>query len=107
MKVLCLGRKGDSRSACLAWMLKQLGHDAIAVGMRCMGKDTRIMMLDWADIIVLLHEKCGEGVAREYWGKLKMWPIDKDIWFKGFDPGLVEILKTHMKRDGLWPENLA
>ena len=104
-KILCLGRKGDSRSVALAWMLKQIGHDAIAVGMRCMGKDTREMMLKWADMIILLHEKCGEGVAQEYWSKLKMWPIERDIYFKGFDEGLLKILETHMRRDGLWPES--
>lgn len=101
MKILCLGRKGDSRSVCLAWMLKQLGHDAVAVGMRCMGKDTREMMLKWADVIVLLHEKCGEGVAEEYWPKLKIWPIGRDTYFRGFDPVLIDILQIHMRRDGL------
>jgi hypothetical protein len=105
MKILCLGRKGDSRSAVLAWILKQLGHDAIAVGMRCMGKDTRIMLLDWADLILLLHEKCGEGVAQEYWGKLKVWPIGKDVYFKPPDQALIDILEVHMRRDGLWPQD--
>lgn len=103
MKILCLGRKGDSRSVALAWLLKQLGHDAIAVGMRCMGRDTRKMMLDWAEMIILLHEKCGEGVPQEYWSKLKMWPIERDVWFKQPDKDLIDILRTHMKRDGLWP----
>ena len=102
MKILCLGRKGNSRSAALAWLLKQRGHDAIAVGMRCMGRDTREMMLDWAEVVILLHEKCQEGVPREYWHKLKVWPIGRDVYFQGFNNVLLELLEIHLKREGLW-----
>jgi hypothetical protein len=101
MKILCLGRKGDSRSAALAWLLKQKGHDAIAVGMRCMGSDTRKMMLDWSDKIILLHEKCGEGVPEEYWSKLKIWEVGRDTYMRNFDPLLVERLVNNIEKEGL------
>ncbi len=101
MKILCLGRKGDVRSVALAWLLKHRGHDAIAVGMRCMKKDTRKMMLDWADLIILLHEKCQEGVPEEYWGKLKIWQVGRaDQYFKGFNKRLIKLLETYLKREG-------
>jgi hypothetical protein len=99
-RVLCLGRKGDMRSAALAYLLKLRGHDAIAVGMRTMGRDTRKMMLDWADEIVLLHEKCGEGVPREYWPKLRMWEVGRDVYSKRFHDKLIKMLEAHIERDG-------
>lgn len=101
MKILCICRKGDSRSTALAWLLKRKGHDAIAVGMRCMGRDTRKMMLDWAELILLLHEKCGEGIAQEYWHKTKVWPIGKDDSFSKFNESLLEQLNIHIKREKL------
>jgi len=101
MKILCLGRKGNSRSVALAYLLKQRGHDAIAVGMRHMGKDTRKMMLAWADLIILLHQKCGEGVPQEYWHKLKMFPVGRDVYFQGFSEALIGLLEIHLKREKL------
>ena len=102
MKILCLGRKGDSRSVTLAWLLKRRGHDAIAAGMRCMGKDTRMMMLNWADLIILLHQKCQEGIPQDYWHKLKVWPVGRDVYFQGFNEALIHLLKIHMKRENLY-----
>lgn len=101
MKILCVGRKGNSRSVVLAYLLKLKGHDAIAVGMRCMGRDTRKMMLDWADLIVVLHEKCQEGIPEEYWGKTRIWEVGPDIYLKGFDENLTYMLETNMKRESL------
>jgi len=102
MRILCLGRKGDVRSVALAWLLKGAKHDAIAVGMRCMSKDTRKMMLDWADLIILLHEKCQEGVSEEYWDKLKIWQVGRsDKYFREFDKQLIEILGKYIKREKL------
>jgi|26BtaG_2_1085354.scaffolds.fasta_scaffold01759_5 hypothetical protein len=101
-KILCLGRKGDVRSAALAWLLKQKGYDAIAVGMRCMGKDTRKMMLDWADLIILLHAKCEEGVAKGYLHKLKSWGVGRwQPYFQGFNEHLINKLNIHIKREKL------
>lgn len=101
MKVLCLGRHGNSRSVALAYLLKRKGHDAIAVGMRCMRRDTRKMLLDWANLIVLLHEKCQEGVPDEYWSKLKIWEVGKDTYFKEFDEHLIELLNGYIESEKL------
>ena len=100
MKILCMGRHGNSRSATLAYLLKRREHDAIAVGMRCMGKDTRKMMLDWADLIILLHQKCQEGVPQDYWSKLKIWQVGRDRYFKP-NPVLVEMLEGYIEREKL------
>lgn len=100
MKILCLGRKGDSRSVVLAHLLKVKGHDAIAVGMRCMGKDTRKMMLNWADLIILLHQKCQEGIHQNYWHKLKIWQVGRDVYFKPHEI-LVKMLNGYIKREKL------
>ena len=100
MKILCLGRHGNNRASTLAWLLKTKKHDAIAVGMRCMGRDTRKMMLDWADLIILLHEKCGAGVSKEYWKKLKIWLVDITYSMK-YDIDLTELFESYIERDNL------
>ena len=102
MKILCLGRQGNSRSVTLAYLLKNRGHDAIAVGMRRMGKDTRKIMLDWADRIVLLHQKCQEGIPSEYWSKLIIWSVGREkAYWQDFHPGLISLFETLIKRDKL------
>lgn len=101
MKILCMGRQGNSRSVTLAYLLKGKGHDAIACGMRRVGRDTRKMLLDWADLIILLHQKCQEGIPQDYWHKLKIWPVGRDVYFQEPNKTLVELLEIHMKREGL------
>jgi hypothetical protein len=101
-KILCLGRQGNVRSVTLAYLLKNKGHDAIAVGMRRMGKGTRMMMLDWAEIIILLHQKCQEGVPSKYWPKLRIWPVGREkAYMRDYHQGLVELFEALIKRDKL------
>jgi len=102
MRILCLGRQGNVRSVALAWLLKGKGHDAIAVGMRRMDRGTRKMLLDWAELIILLHQKCQEGIPSEYWPKLKIWPVGREeAYFQGFHQGLIDLFKTLIERDKL------
>ena len=96
-----MGRQGNSRSVALAYLLKGKGHDAIACGMRRMGRDTRKMLLDWADLIVLLHQKCQEGIGQEYWDKLTIWPIGRDVYFQEPNQNLKDMLEIHIKREKL------
>ena len=101
MKILCLGRKGNNRSVALAGILKLKGHDAIAVGMRCMGRDTRKMMLDWADKIILLHNKCIEGVPRDYHGKLTKFHVSCVEKMPTFDVAVVSLIEGFVGKEGL------
>ena len=101
MKIVCLGRHGNSRSVTLAYLLKKRGHEAIAVGMRCMGRDTRKMLFDWADLIILLHQKCRAGVDQDYWGKTKIWQIGRDVYFREPDQRLVYMLNIYIEREKL------
>lgn len=101
MKILCIGRKGDNRSVALAWLLKQKGHDAIAVGMRRMGRDTRKMMLNWADLIIVIHAKCCEGVPKEYRHKMKKWTIPYSEAYPATNKDMLELLEALIKRDKL------
>ena len=101
MKILALGRKGNNRSVALAYLLKLKGHDAIAVGMRCMSRDTRKMMLDWADKIILLHNKCIEGVPRDYYNKLIKFHVNCVEEFPTFREGIIDSLKKFIEREKL------
>lgn len=101
MKILCLGRKGNNRAVALACLLKLKGHDAIAVGMRCMGRDTRKMMLDWAEKIILLHNKCIEGVPEEYHRKLTNFHVSCEETIPKFDDEMVKWFEAFIEKEGL------
>jgi hypothetical protein len=96
-----MGRQGISRSVTLAYLLKLKGHDTLAVGMRRMGRDTRKMVMDWAELIILLHQKCQEGIPQEYWPKLKIWEVGRDVYFQEPHAGLVEMLNVYIEREKL------
>ena len=101
MKILCLGRKGNNRAVALACLLKLKGHDAMSAGMRCMGRDTRKMMLDWADKIILLHNKCIEGVPRDYHDKLIKFHVNCVEEFPTFREGIIDTFKEFIEKEKL------
>lgn len=100
-KILCIGRKGNNRSVALAYLLKLRGHDAIAVGMRCMRRDTRKMMLDWAEKIILLHNKCIEGVPEEYHNKLITYHVGCVEKVPEFDKEMMRWMEAFVEKENL------
>jgi hypothetical protein len=101
VKILCFSRKGKSRAACLANLLHHRGHETIAVGARVLGRETRKMLFEWADRIILLHEKCETAIPDTYWDKLSIWEVGRDTYFKGWDEKLVGLYEKYIKRDRL------
>ena len=66
-----------------------------------MGRDTRKMMLDWADKIILLHNKCIMGVPREYHDKLIKFHVSCVEEFPTFREGIIDSLKEFIEKEGL------
>lgn len=100
MKVLCICQKGNSRSVALAWLLKQkYKMDAIAIGIRTCSQETKNLLYEWADAIILTDKKYTREIPERYTEKLKVWHVGTDIWFKGYDKGLVEMYRAYMRDD--------
>lgn len=89
MKVLCLCQKGNSRSVVLAWLLrKQFGHETLAAGMVAARRETRNMLYQWADRIILVVPRYQHWIPEEYRHKLRVIDAEGDP-FKGHDEALL------------------
>lgn len=104
MKILCLCRKGNSRSVALVWILKEkMGHEAIATGMEVISKETKEMLCDWAEVIILVLKKYKYQIPAKYQHKLKVWDVGPDtypdIYFRGFDKRLIRMFNDYIKSE--------
>ncbi|MBS3927484.1 MAG: hypothetical protein KGZ65_02565 [Sphingomonadales bacterium] len=56
MKVLCVCERGNSRSVCMTWLLKDhYGVEALACGITAITADTWRLLYSWADKVILMH----------------------------------------------------
>ncbi len=85
MKFLCICYGGNVRSVALAQVIKEAGHEAIAVGDKYISKDTIALLTTWADQTIDL---------RAY--------LPKDVWLSPRHPDLIkqvgEIWKSVARR---------
>ncbi len=101
LKILCVCRRGNSRSVALAYLLKKhVKQEAIAIGIRQHSASTKAMLYGWADLIILVDERFLPEVPQEYRNKLKVWHVGTDRFFKGFDKELVEMYKEFIRSEG-------
>lgn len=91
-KVLCLCRGGRVRSVAIKyWFIEQAPFDceALAAGLENNSLETREMLLDWADIVVIASKGLAETIGGDVAGLPKTIVLDigPDIWGTGC-PGL-------------------
>ena len=79
-KVLCICEGGNVRSVAMAQHLKEIGHEAIAIGYKYTSEETRKILYKWADRIVFL---------KDY--------IPIDLWHNPRDMILKELVKQIWK----------
>mgnify|MGYP001569968671 CR=1 FL=1 len=102
MKVLCLCKRGNSRSAQLAYILKDIhGINAMAMGIESNGDDILQMLGGWADKIVLVDKTFADRIPKEYRHKLKIWDVGEDRFFLGVHPELMQKYQDYIKNDPL------
>ena len=102
MKILCLCERGNSRSVALAWILKDhMGHNAIASGMRTMDDETKEMLYNWAERIILVDKTFEDEIPVEYKTKLKVWDVGPDRFFRGFEQSLLDTYVKYINEEGL------
>ena len=102
MKILVLCERGNSRSVALAWILKDhMGHNAIATGMRTTDDDTKKMLYDWAERIILVDKTFEDKIPEGYKSKLKIWDVGPDRFFRGFEQDLLDTYVKYINEAGL------
>ena len=104
MKILCICQQGNSRSVGLAFLLKNMGHDAVAIGIHSARRSTRRMLCKWADKIILVVPKYEHWIKPEFKHKLLLWDVGRDIYFAGWKNDLLEKYQQFMKDDPQWME---
>ena len=102
MKILCLCHRGNSRSVALAWILKDhMGQEAIATGMEIMSEETKKMLFDWAERIILVDKNFLPEIPEKYRDKLKIWDVGPDRFFRGFEQSLLDTYVKYINEEGI------
>lgn len=96
MRILTVCAEGINRSVAAKWLLQyrtidgQHEHEALSVGINCTSEQTRQMLYDWADRIILLDARFAADIPTD---KLVVWDVGEDRFFNGFHPELIDILR--------------
>lgn len=102
MKILCICDGGNSRSVGAAYLLKEEErHEAIAIGLARTTRETRKMLYEWADRIVLTVGKRRGYIPEEYVHKLRVWDVGPDTYFLGYKEELLSQLREYLKTNPL------
>ena len=103
MRILCLCQQGNSRSVALAFLLKRHYHaDALAAGLVTASKETLDMLYDWAEHIIVTDKELVAMVPENVQGKLHLWDVGTDIWFRRPARSLTRKLYDYMEQNVVW-----
>lgn len=100
-RILCVCEHGNSRSVALAYILKRQGYDAVAMGVATAGAETQAMLCQWADKVIVLDVRLLPQLKMQPEGKLKVYDLGDDIWFRNFRAELMTILNGFLEREPL------
>lgn len=99
-KILTICAMGNSRSVALAFSLKEMKYDAIAMGIEIASDDTQKMLFEWANKIILVDKRFEHKIPEIYKEKLLIWDVGGDRFFRGFEPELMDMYTTYWKMEG-------
>ena len=100
MKILCMCQRGNTRSAALAYLLKDFyGHDAIAAGWQSNGFEIRKVLSDWADVVIVMQPDMVVCVDEPNRNKVRVLDVGPDTYLHSRDPVLLEKLQVMIQRE--------
>jgi len=111
MKIVTMCQGGHVRSVALKYILRYLNaghHDVIACGWEGNTLETRRMLFDWADVIVIMEPQFEEHVPSEFHCKadgtrrLFCYNVGPDRFGTPFHPELQDLLMSMIKQHGLF-----
>lgn len=90
-KILIQCQGGQVRSVAFKFLLTyRYGHEALTCGWESNSPETRRMLYDWADTIIVV-EGCYAGkVPEEYQDKMMVLEVGPDVYGNAFHPVLQE-----------------
>lgn len=98
MKMVCMCQGGNSRSVACAFLMKyEYGHDALSLSWQANSDETKNMLFDWADAIIVMTEDFTQYVPTKYWAKLAVVDVGDDIWGNGLHPDLLNKIRGLLK----------
>lgn len=97
MKYLCVCEGGNVRSVTLAYILKdERGLEALAMGWKPNSDETKQMLYEWADTIIVMQAAFEDKIPQEYRGKVIVCDVGPDRWGRSLDPGLGDLIRERL-----------
>lgn len=102
-KILTMCAGGHVRSVGLKYLLKyKYGHEALACGQDANSLETRNMLCDWADYIIVVTKDYLPEVPEKYKDKLICYEIGPDRFGYAFNSELLGICDNLIQQHGLF-----
>lgn len=102
MKILALCAAGNVRSASLSATLRfSYNKDALSAGLERNSTETLLMLMEWADRIVIMEEKMRAQVPPRFNPKLLVCEVGPDSYGSPFNPKLLQMCHDFIHREGL------
>ena len=92
MKILTVCRAGLVRSVSLADVLKLhfKPTDVLPVGKDFNSEETKQMLFEWADKIIVMETHYKDSIPQEYWDKLLVCDVGADRYGSSKHPELID-----------------
>ena len=102
-KILTMCAGANVRSVGLKYLLKyKYGHEALACGQDANTIETRNMLCDWADYVIVVDKEYAPEVPEKYKDKLLIYDIGVDRFGYAFHPELLTIADQCIIQHGLF-----
>jgi hypothetical protein len=73
-----------------------LNQDAIAIGTETASEETKRILCDWSDIIILVDATLQDEILQKCGDKLRVWDVGPDRYFRGFDLDLLQQYQDYL-----------
>lgn len=108
MKVVTVCQGAHVRSVALKYLLTyKYSHEVLACGWESNTPETRNMLFEWADIIVIMQKKFEKYIPEKYRDdgdrrKLYCYDVGEDRYGNPFHPELQQMLIQMIEKHGLF-----
>lgn len=98
-RYLCVCQGGNVRSVCLAWHLKNQGHEALSAGLDYLSDETMALLYTWADVVIVMEERFKVRVPERFHYKLGVCEVGPDIYGNPMNKVLKIMVKTWLSQN--------
>ncbi len=102
MKILCVCSRGVIKSVGFGWILKQKGYEVLSMGWGHSSPDTRKMLFDWSDRIVLVDEYINFEDTPEWKAKGVRIDVPSGVYQSPLDSELLGLAQEKLKELGFF-----